>query len=682
MKKLKLTILLTFILSFTFAQVPNSFSYQGVAYNSDGTPAANQKITVEVTILQGFDCSVGCKIIWQELHYPTTNSLGMFNIEIGKGQSTFAGSAPSFDKINWADRTNGDYYLRIRVDFGNSSVGNSMINLGTVKILSVPYSIVAKQASSLVLLNNKTNISLENLADVDTSNLKPQQTITWNGSQWVNSFVANILDSLANVKISNPSNGQVLIYQNPYWINSNLTLNQLQDVYAPTPAPNQVLTYTTANNWQPQTLSLKSLSDIDTSTPNINNILQFNGSYWQYTDPVWISQNNIVSLTTQPQIITFDTNNVKWPNERFRFKLDNNDFIISAAVPPSSSSTVYSYSNSLAFYGSLNALSIGVNLDTNAVGKYSVSIGDNLVNSGQSSVNIGSQNSNYGLFSLILGYKNSNSSTFCTIFGSGNDIGLSSDFTFISGSTNSNSGSSNTIFGSYNNVGGGNNICIGGYNYLYSNTLYSLVSGLEDTVAGNYSVAIGVGLLNRQKGATVIGQYNAMPLYNELDYADTLPLFVIGNGTGYTDRHNALVVRRNGNVYAAGTLYTTVANPYKYKYTYPNSLDYQKLLNLQVYNQNIDPRSAKKLFPKLVSHFNNNYAIAYSNFVPILIEAIQEQNKIIKQQKQTIAKQQKQIQQLAVQMLKLQQQMLKLQAEINQLKNSSSRRGHFTPQVK
>ncbi len=103
MKKYIIITIIMLISVFSFSQnYPQTFNYQAIARNDDGTPISQKEIVVEVTILNGNDCdqNESCNIVWQELHTPTTNDLGLFSINIGGGQNTFAGSETNFLNIN------------------------------------------------------------------------------------------------------------------------------------------------------------------------------------------------------------------------------------------------------------------------------------------------------------------------------------------------------------------------------------------------------------------------------------------------------------------------------------------------------------------------------------------------------------------------------------------------------
>ncbi len=117
-----------------FAQAPQSFKYQGVARN--GSTVVTGNIGLQLTIR--FGTATGT-VIYRERHFPTTNSAGVFSVNVGQGTTT----AGSFNTIDWS---NGTYYLQVEFD---PAGGATYTDLGTSQLLSVPYSLYAEKAGSV-----------------------------------------------------------------------------------------------------------------------------------------------------------------------------------------------------------------------------------------------------------------------------------------------------------------------------------------------------------------------------------------------------------------------------------------------------------------------------------------------------------------------------------------------------
>jgi hypothetical protein len=123
---------------------------------------------------------------------------------------------------------------------------------------------------------------------------------------------------------------------------------------------------------------------------------------------------------------------------------------------------------------------------------------------------------------------------------------------------------------------------------------YSLAFGFSSTASGIYSSAIGRAVASGHYGfatsrSTVTGDYSSAFGYTESQsyigmtlgrhnvvegnltgWVATDPIFVIGNGTSTSNRSNAFVVRKNGNVEISGDVVVTGTSS---KFTLPRQGD-------------------------------------------------------------------------------------------------------------
>jgi hypothetical protein len=169
-----------------FAQVPESFSYQAVVRDGNGDIVAGQPVSVQISIISG---SATGTVEFVENHYLTTNSLGLINVSIGSG-SVVSGTMAA---ISWGLYP---HFMKVEIDI---SGGSMYTDMGTVQLLSVPYSLFAKNAgnvfsgdyndlintplipSDLSQLNNDTGfITSPNDADADPANEIQNLSITGN----------------------------------------------------------------------------------------------------------------------------------------------------------------------------------------------------------------------------------------------------------------------------------------------------------------------------------------------------------------------------------------------------------------------------------------------------------------------------------------------------------------------
>lgn len=177
MKLIKLALLLA-LCSFTelLAQSPNLISYQAVVRNSSNVLITNKQIGLRISILKGGFMG---SPVFIELHNPTTNSNGLFTIEIGNGTNIQG----SISQINWS---NDVYFLKTELD---PAGGSNYSIIGTSQFLSVPYSMHSRTADTalnlpvLKIQKNGDSILFSNgfgirLGDDDSENELQKMSIT------------------------------------------------------------------------------------------------------------------------------------------------------------------------------------------------------------------------------------------------------------------------------------------------------------------------------------------------------------------------------------------------------------------------------------------------------------------------------------------------------------------------
>lgn len=116
------------------AQVPEKFSFQGVAKNSLGQPlVTGSDIVVRFTIHSGNANGV---VVYKESHTATVDAGAIFNLMIGGG-TIIQGD---FKAIDW---NVNQYYFQVEID-----TGAGFTDIGTSQLLSVPYAMYSKRAES------------------------------------------------------------------------------------------------------------------------------------------------------------------------------------------------------------------------------------------------------------------------------------------------------------------------------------------------------------------------------------------------------------------------------------------------------------------------------------------------------------------------------------------------------
>lgn len=68
--------------SLVMSQIPQAFSYQGLVMDTKGETSINKNVRLKITLV---DADTHEKEIYSEMHDIESNSLGMFNIDVGSG---------------------------------------------------------------------------------------------------------------------------------------------------------------------------------------------------------------------------------------------------------------------------------------------------------------------------------------------------------------------------------------------------------------------------------------------------------------------------------------------------------------------------------------------------------------------------------------------------------------------
>jgi hypothetical protein len=140
----KIFILGLFVLSFVMikAQAPQGIPYQAAARFANGQAIINKNIMVRFSIL---NASATGTVSYKETHNTSTNSLGIFNLNVGTGNPITG----SFGAVDWG---NSSKFLKVELD--TSATGNNYIDIGTQQMMSVPYALYAGTAGSVNLNTN------------------------------------------------------------------------------------------------------------------------------------------------------------------------------------------------------------------------------------------------------------------------------------------------------------------------------------------------------------------------------------------------------------------------------------------------------------------------------------------------------------------------------------------------
>ena len=119
----------------------NGINYKAIIKDTNGNVIANENITVQFNILQGITQTN----VYQETHTPMTNDNGLIVINIGEGTTSdiFAG-------IDWSA---DDHFLNVQIN-----TGSGLTDLGTTKFMHVPYALSAANVKGLQAIDEGNGI--------------------------------------------------------------------------------------------------------------------------------------------------------------------------------------------------------------------------------------------------------------------------------------------------------------------------------------------------------------------------------------------------------------------------------------------------------------------------------------------------------------------------------------------
>ena len=125
-------ILMAAVLS--FAQIPQTMSYQAVVRDGDNALVISKPVSIELSILRGSDEG---DVVYAEKHDATTNANGLISLELGNGEQI---SETAFSQIDWSA---GPYFVKTVAEIDGKTV------TGVTPMLTVPYAKFAEKAGNI-----------------------------------------------------------------------------------------------------------------------------------------------------------------------------------------------------------------------------------------------------------------------------------------------------------------------------------------------------------------------------------------------------------------------------------------------------------------------------------------------------------------------------------------------------
>ena len=273
---------------------------------------------------------------------------------------------------------------------------------------------------------------------------------------------------------------------------------------------------------------------------------------------------------------------------------------------------------------SINAQVSTVN--TTASGDNSTAVGESTIASGDTSTAMGLSTTASGDYSTAMGNYTTASEYSSTAMG--RETTASGQYSTAMGHRTEASGQYSTAMGYFSNASASQSTAMGNY---------TIASGYNSTAMGHHTES-------SDRGSLVIGQYNLLGstvTNSATEFSTENTAFVIGNGfydgsNGQITRSDALTVLFDGTTTIAGdlsinsdarlkaniiSLGSTLAKVLQIDgKSYTMKKDENKKQKIGVLAQDIE-----KVFPELVSESNGVKSVNYQGLVPVLINALKEQ---------------------------------------------------------
>jgi len=655
MKKRTLLIsVIVCIALFTSAQVPQKFNYQAVVRNSQNAVLDNQSVGFRMSLLKG---SVSGEVIYAESHTVMTSPAGMAELLIGDGEVI----SGSFSDITWGDDL---YFLKMEAD---PAGGTSYEYLGTSQLISVPYALYSGNISSPT---RKFTIQEDVGHPVDSALFEvrnaegqtvfavyPEGTRVYvldeqakgvKGGFAIGGYARQAKgitqeymrvtpDSIRMYFDIEPTKGvkggfAIGGYSRKAKGNTEYFNISGQSTAEVIPGENRVVWYPQRNAFLVGNVLVESADSVGENSMATGYQSKAIGDYSEAFGHQSIARgeystaigNNATSHALNSVSIGYNSRAEK-PNS---FALGRH--AIASGV------------NSYAIGSSGIDDDENVTGNTRSSGDQSFAMGMGARAEGFGSFSIGTNNISSGKYSIAMGYRTNATGFFST------SMGIDSEAT----------GHSSTAMGRMTVASGGVATATGGW--TEASGLYSVSMGLSTIASGDISTAMGRSTVASSYNSFVIGSYNDT----------TAPsLFIIGNGDNESTRHNAMMVKKNGEIFLPDVYSDIVTAGRDLVIANGGKIGY--LSSSRRYKSNITPieeigwlydlrpvnfvyrddesktkqygliaEEVEEVNPLFVSYNDNGEVetVSYSQLVSPMLKALQEQNKIIQSLKEEIEK--------------------------------------------
>ena len=230
----------------------------------------------------------------------------------------------------------------------------------------------------------------------------------------------------------------------------------------------------------------------------------------------------------------------------------------------------------------------------------------------------------------------------------GRETEASGDYSTAMGALTTASGYGSTAMGRETEASGNYATAMGSRTTASGN--YSTAMGYITTASGVIATAMGAYTTSSDWASTVIGQYNSSgsSATSATSFSTAAPAFVIGNGTASDNKSDAFKVLFNGDTTVSNDLTVSgdvvISSDARLKANIISlgaTLSKLLLIDGKSYTMKKDGKQKigvlaqdiQKVFPELVSSDDNDMlTVNYQGLVPVLINALKEQDKKFKDQ--------------------------------------------------
>ncbi len=137
----RLLTIVIFLQTF-FCLAQNGINYKALIKDANGNVLSSSPISVQLIIYEGAALTNN---VYQEIHTTSTDTNGFTLVNIGEGATS-----DNFNDIQW---TNDSHFLNVQVD-----AGSGLVDLGTSEFKAVPYAKVAENVSGLEAIDEGNGI--------------------------------------------------------------------------------------------------------------------------------------------------------------------------------------------------------------------------------------------------------------------------------------------------------------------------------------------------------------------------------------------------------------------------------------------------------------------------------------------------------------------------------------------